>query len=81
MKKAIIFSATVLMLALSACSNSSTKSASAESTSSAQTFNSDTTKLKSGDTFYQCEMDPAVISDKPGTCPKCGMELETMIKK
>lgn len=25
---------------------------------------------------YQCPMHPDVISDKPGTCPKCGMDLE-----
>ena len=24
---------------------------------------------------YTCEMHPEVISDKPGKCPKCGMEL------
>ncbi len=24
---------------------------------------------------YTCEMDTDVISDKPGKCPKCGMEL------
>lgn len=25
---------------------------------------------------YQCPMHPEVISDKPGTCPKCGMDLK-----
>ena len=25
--------------------------------------------------FYTCEMDTDVISDKPGKCPKCGMDL------
>ena len=24
---------------------------------------------------YTCTMDPDVVSDKPGRCPKCGMEL------
>jgi|GEM_PF-1988293 hypothetical protein len=24
---------------------------------------------------YNCSMHPEVISDKPGNCPKCGMEL------
>jgi hypothetical protein len=26
--------------------------------------------------LYQCGMDYDVISDKPGTCPKCGMQLK-----
>ena len=26
-------------------------------------------------TVYTCGMHPEVISDKPGKCPKCGMEL------
>lgn len=30
--------------------------------------------------FYTCSMDPQVISDKPGSCPICGMPL-TAIKK
>ena len=25
---------------------------------------------------YSCPMHPEVTSDKPGTCPKCGMDLE-----
>ena len=24
---------------------------------------------------YTCTMHPGVITDKPGVCPKCGMEL------
>jgi Cu+-exporting ATPase len=27
-------------------------------------------------TSYTCPMHPEVVQDKPGTCPKCGMELE-----
>ncbi|WP_162144109.1 HlyD family efflux transporter periplasmic adaptor subunit [Sporocytophaga myxococcoides] len=27
---------------------------------------------------YYCPMHPEVVSDKPGTCPKCGMDLELM---
>jgi hypothetical protein len=30
----------------------------------------------SGAHLYQCPMHPEVTSDKPGTCPKCGMTLE-----
>ena len=25
--------------------------------------------------MYTCTMDPDVVSDKPGKCPKCGMAL------
>src|ERR1700722_4648401 len=25
---------------------------------------------------YVCPMDPEIVSDKPGNCPKCGMALE-----
>lgn len=25
---------------------------------------------------FECQMDYEVISDKPGSCPKCGMKLE-----
>jgi len=24
---------------------------------------------------YTCPMHPAIVTNKPGTCPKCGMEL------
>jgi hypothetical protein len=30
---------------------------------------------KKVDKIYTCTMDPDVISDKPGDCPKCGMKL------
>ena len=30
---------------------------------------------------YSCPMHPEVISDKPGSCPKCGMSLEPMIPR
>lgn len=30
---------------------------------------------------YTCPMHPEVIDEKPGVCPKCGMALETPVKK
>ncbi|HQP30323.1 MAG TPA: heavy metal-binding domain-containing protein, partial [Deltaproteobacteria bacterium] len=29
-------------------------------------------------TLYTCPMDPEVLQDKPGACPKCGMALEPL---
>ena len=40
----------------------------------------DTTRLSAGAAFYQCPMDKEEISDKPGTCSKCGMDLEKVVK-
>lgn len=33
---------------------------------------------KSGSSLYTCPMDPEIIQDKPGKCPKCGMDLVPM---
>lgn len=75
MKKAILLSSIAFMAIMSAC-NSTKNEAGTE-----QTFNLDTTKLAKGDAFYQCEMNPEVLSDKLGNCPKCGMQLEKMEKR
>ncbi len=80
MKKAIIVFGLALSGWLGACNNSTTKNPPSNS-DNAQTFTLDTTKLQSGITFYQCPMDLQVISDKPGNCPVCGMELSEMKKK
>ena len=77
MKKIITLSAVVIALGFCACNSSNSNQAGNPS----QNFKLDTTKLKNGETFYQCEMNPEVISDKPGTCPTCGMELEKIEKK
>ena len=75
MKKIILSSFVALSLMISACSNSSTSE-------KESTAGFDTTKLKTGDAYYQCSMHPEVISDKTGNCPKCGeMELEKKEKK
>jgi len=39
--------------------------------------------MKQTTAVYTCKMHPEVISNKPGKCPKCGMDLvkkETMPK-
>ena len=37
--------------------------------------------MQSSKQIYQCPMHPEVTSDKPGSCPKCGMKLvETEMK-
>jgi Cu(I)/Ag(I) efflux system membrane fusion protein len=76
MRKIIISAAFAVIISLGfiACNNSSTKT---DETNTSL----DTTKLKTGETFYQCEMHPEVLSDKPGSCPKCGMDLKKIEKK
>ena len=69
----IIASIAIFTIAFSSCGNSSTESKQATSL--------DTTKLAKGDMFYQCEMNSEVISDKPGSCSKCGMDLMKVEKK
>jgi PBP1b-binding outer membrane lipoprotein LpoB len=89
MKKTIIYSATLVALIFSACNNSSKKveqtnsqeDSKAQPANASQTFNFDTTKLKTGESFYQCSMHAEVLSDKQGLCPKCEMDLSEMKKK
>ncbi len=74
MKKAIILSSVTFALLFSACGNSTDNKVSSTTV--------DTTKMKTGEAYYQCPMHPEVISDKTGTCEKCGgMELQKMEKK
>jgi len=75
MKKITLLSA-LIIASLTGCPNRQAKDATA-----AQQEKVDTTKLKSGDVYYQCEMDPQILSSKADTCSKCGMDLVKMIKK
>ena len=40
-----------------------------------ETFDKEMTETKSEKDTYTCTMHPEVNSEKPGKCPKCGMEL------
>ena len=61
-----------------ACSD---KGSSANSTTTPPTAGNDSTAHATGAApdamavVYTCEMHPEVRSDKPGACPKCGMDL------
>ena len=82
MKKHILVIAAGIVM-LGAC-NSSTKTSDKDakvSADSTQIFNLDTTTLAAGTVYYQCPMDLSEISDKPGKCPKCGMDLEPLTKQ
>lgn len=46
----------------------------------AQVWKAGSAESFSAHSKYQCPMHPEVVSDKPGTCPKCGMSLE-LIKR
>lgn len=61
----ILLSAFVVCM-ISACGsgNNENKGTQADSTATRQTAS------------YKCPMHPEVKGDKPGTCEKCGMELE-----
>ena len=65
MKKSITLCVISLTLILTSCGSAEKK----ESTSPEQS-GAATEKVQ-----YTCSMDPDVITDKPGSCPKCGMDL------
>jgi transcription initiation factor IIE alpha subunit len=90
MKKAIVISTLIIaIVTFTACSGSTSATVPAVDTTAkvqtdtAKMVTMDTTKMAM-DTIktamastvkYTCRMHPEVISDKPGKCPKCGMEL------
>jgi len=75
MNKKIILSAFLILGAIVSCKNSENKTdgATADSAKVAAAAPKDSTASKA---VYTCPMHPEVVSDKPGQCPKCGMDLE-----
>jgi hypothetical protein len=69
MKKVIIASMLAAATIFAACNNNSDNK-----NNSSATSNTDTSKIESA-VKYTCTMHPEVISDTPGHCPKCGMEM------
>lgn len=64
MKKILVMMSIGVMFTLVACSGSSNNGTEKQNTQqSDQQF------------YYTCSMHPEIHTDKPGKCPKCGMEL------
>jgi len=76
--KFAVYGTVIALFVAIGCGSSSTGN---DSTAVAGTVSIDTTKMKTGDVYYQCEMHSEVLSEKAGTCPKCGMDLTKMEKK
>ncbi|HNP48045.1 MAG TPA: heavy metal-binding domain-containing protein [Bacteroidia bacterium] len=73
MKKIILFLAIPAIFL--ACKGNENKSDATATDSTSTAAPVDTAKATSA-IQYTCPMHPDVISDKPGTCPQCGMELQ-----
>ncbi len=73
MKTLIIPAIIAAIVSIASCNNSSTNTSNSTKTDSLPPVKHATVGQKE---FYTCTMDTDVISDKPGKCPKCGMDLE-----
>jgi hypothetical protein len=69
---AVVF---ILGIAMISCKNNQNKpdAANADTLKTAAAAPKYTTSHKQ---VYTCPMHPEEVSDKPGKCPKCGMDLE-----
>lgn len=63
--------AILLLTLLAGCSSSSAPT----STAPGETPTTTAVSTPGQAVTYTCPMHPEVLSDKPGKCPKCGMEL------
>lgn len=72
MKKSILGFMFLAATIFAACNSSSSSGSKKDTAATIPT--SDTSKIISA-VKYTCTMHPEVISDTPGHCPKCGMEM------
>ena len=73
----------VFSLVLYSCSDNAAGTTDAATAADSSATAKDSSTMKQTAVVYTCRMHPEVISDKPGKCPKCGMDLvkkETVIK-
>ncbi len=64
MKNLVLFFG--LIISISACNQSNKQTAQ---------NNKDTVSAGKNSIRYTCPMHPEIVKNKPGVCPKCGMEL------
>jgi hypothetical protein len=65
----------VLLVAVAGCKPKDSQMDMGHDQSNMDMKSSPTTKPMNMSMTYTCTMHPEVISDKPGKCPKCGMDL------
>ena len=65
MRILILTAVSAIVFSISACN----------SPSISEKVESDSSAIQTAGVSYTCTMHPEVISDKPGKCPKCNMDL------
>lgn len=78
MKQAIIALAFFIVTIFSACSGGNSSATAKDSSAATTATSTDTSKTMMASVKYTCKMHPEVISDTPGKCPKCGMDMVPM---
>jgi hypothetical protein len=77
MKKYIFLFTSIafLSIVLYACSDNTAGKTDTATKPDSSSVMKDSSAMKQTAAVYTCKMHPEVISDKPGKCPKCGMDL------